>query len=408
MLIFENKSLSLFWMIDSQLNKIKNILACCTFYRCLVAFLAFTFSYLPVFSNSIKSINLYGHSIHLDFAAPEINLKAPLEAIDLTASIGDLKNVNLQKLVYQMDSISVQFGMDDIAYLLFLDKVSKCVYSNILEQGLFKYALLKTKGYRVLLGYSSDYLTVYGHLDFKVHNVAFVNYGKFVFTDLSFLQNLEPCEEILLEASLEGRAITMNDKRPPLFNVLSKQYNIHFEYEGMQYNFEGRLNHSLVSYYRDLPAIEFGQVYLNYQFSEQAKNSLINSLRQATKNMFPSKQIDFLLQFAQTAFLYRTDYESMGMEKFAFPEEVLANQFADCEDKSVLFAYLAKEVLDLPSVALIYYVDNHLNVGVAFNHKSAYNFIYNNQKYLVCEPSGLGFKPGENIYDLNKASIVNW
>lgn len=395
-------------MIVNQLHKILfKFLKHLTLKR-LVVF--YTILFLSAYAGgaSLKSINLYGHNIQFKYDAPNFDFKIPFNSFGLSANIGILKGSNIAGLVSQLDSISINLGLDDISYLLFVDKVSKSVYPDILRQGLFKYALLKTKGYRILLGYSQDYLTVYGHLDFKVHNVAFVNYDKFIFTDISFLQNLEPCEELLLETSLEGRAITMNDNRPPLFNALTQQYDFHFEYEGMQYNFKGMFNQSLVSYYRELPAIEFGQVYLNYKFSEQAKSSLISSLKLATKNMFPSKQIDFLLQFAQTAFRYKTDYESMGIEKFAFPEEVLANQFADCEDKSVLFAYLAKEVLDLPSVALIYYIENHLNVGVAFNHKSAYNFIYNNQKYLVCEPSGLGFKPGENIYDLNKASIVNW
>jgi hypothetical protein len=395
-------------MLDNQLYKISfNASKGLCLKRVVVTFIVFAGS-LPSFGSPLKAIDLYGHTVKINYSAPVIGLKTPLKSADLNTNISILKNSNLTNLVSQLDSISNHFGMDDIAFLLFTDKVSKNVYPDVLRQGLFRYALLQTKGYRVLLGYSYDYLTVYGHLDFKVHNVAFVNYEKFVLTDISFLQNLEPCEELLLESSNGGRAITMNENRPPLFDAITKQFNIHFEYEGMQYNFKGILNHSMVSYYRELPTIAFGQVYLNYKFSKQVESSLINSLKLATKNMFPSKQIDFLLQFAQNAFRYKTDYESMGREKFAFPEEVLANQFADCEDKSVLFAYLAKEVLDLPSVALIYYIDNHLNVGVAFNHKSAYNFIYNNQKYLVCEPSGLGFKPGDNVYDLKKASIVNW
>jgi hypothetical protein len=395
-------------MLDKQQYKIYNQFLRRFVLRCLLPVFVVLACFLPAYCNGNQSINLYGHSVQYNFLAPSIYLNTPFEADGLNATIAIIKSSNINNIVYQLDSISVLFGMDDISYLLFVDKVSETLYDNIFKQRLFKYVLLQSKGYRVMLGYSEDNLTVYGHLDFKVHNVAFVIFDKFVFTDLSFLQNLEPCHEALLATPKGGRAITMNDSRPPMFNAIAKQYRVHFEYEGMQYNFKGMLNQSLVSYYRELPAIEFGQVYLNYKFSDQAQNSLIMELKLATNNMFPAKQVDFLLQFAQAAFIYKSDYESLGMEKFAFPEEVLASQYSDCEDKSVLFAYLAKEVLDLPSVALIYYVDNHLNVGVAFNHKSVYNFIYNNQKYLVCEPSGLGFKPGDNVYDLKKASIVNW
>lgn len=357
---------------------------------------------------SAHTLNLYGHTVSFQYQAPPIKIENPIASHQLHQAVGLLKKSDISGLVEQLDSLSIHYGMDDIAYVLMADKVSKLIFKDHFEALVFKYALLQAKGYRVMLGFAPDFITVYGHLDFKVHNVAFVEYENFTYTDVSFQQNLETCQETLLELPMDGRAITMNETRPPFFNAQTAAYKIHFEYEGMSYDFAGHLNQSLVSYYRDLPAIEFGQVYLNYQLSDPAKLSLVAGLKETTRQMFPSKQIDFLLQFAQTAFAYKKDAAWMGLEKFAFPEEVLANPFADCEDKSVLFAYLAKEVLDLPSVALIYYVDNHLNVGVAFNHKSAYNFIYNNQKYLICEPSGLGFKPGDNVYDVKKASIVKW
>ncbi len=359
-------------------------------------------------SSQIHWVDLYGHKISIAFQKPQRNIAQPLQQAQIENYLNQVSASKIEEVLSQMDAVSQKFGMDDMAYLLFANKVAQKIYPDFYEQSLFKYQLLKQKGYRVILGYSVDFLTVYANLDFKVHNVAFVEHAGFTYTDLSFAQQLETCQEQLFEVPKNGRAVTMNETRPPFFEALSKPYSVHFEYEGMSYHFQGLLNQSLVQYYRELPAIEFGQVYLNYQMSGLSKGSLINALKQATNHMFPAKQIDFLLQFAQTAFPYKKDIDAIGIEKFAFPEEVLANQYADCEDKSVLFAYLAKEVLDLPSVALIYYVDNHLNVGVAFNHKSAYNFIYNNQKYLVCEPSGLGFKPGDNVYDVQKASIVSW
>jgi hypothetical protein len=375
----------------------------------LGAFIVLFFIALQSVANThVYWVDLYGHKVSINFQKPVRQVAQPLQQSAIQHYLAQVSANSLADLLTQMDAVSQKFGMDDMAYLLFAQKVSQKIYADFFEQNLFKYQLLKHKGYRVILGYSEDYLTVYANLDFKVHNVAFVEHAGFTYTDLSFAQHLETCEEQLFELPQNGRAVTMNESRPPFFEALSRPYSVHFEYEGMSYHFQGLLNQSLVQYYRELPAIEFGQVYLNYQMSGLSKGSLVNALKQATKHMFPSKQIDFLLQFAQTAFPYKKDFDAIGIEKFAFPEEVLANQYADCEDKSVLFAYLAKEVLDLPSVALIYYVDNHLNVGVAFNHKSAYNFIYNNQKYLVCEPSGLGFKPGDNVYDVQKASIVSW
>jgi hypothetical protein len=353
-------------------------------------------------------VDVYGHALFLNYSKTIFTISKPITTQNIEGNLQYFNALTIQKLVQELDEQASTYGMDDMAYLLLVKKVSERYYGQTVEAKLFQYVVLKQKGYRTILGFSEDQLTTYAHLDFKVHNVLFVTHQGLTFTDVSFTKNSEPCIESLFEPSKGGRAITMNEKRPPFFNALESKYQIYFEFEGMIYQFQGKLNQSLVAYYQELPDVEFGQVYLNYQFSDLAKQGLIKDLKEATNGMFTSKKIDFLLQFAQHAFVYKADLEAYGSEKFAFPEEILANAYADCEDKSVMFAYLAKEVLELPSVALIYYLDHHLNVGVAFNHKTAYNFIYNNQKYLVCEPSGLGFKPGDNVYDVKRASIVNW
>jgi hypothetical protein len=353
-------------------------------------------------------VDLYGHAISLNYSKVNFRISSPISASNIQQNIQLLPAQNIQGLLEELDVHATAFGMDDMAYLLLIKKVSEKYYGQTVEAKIFQYILLKQKGYRTILGFSEDQLTAYAHLDFKVHNVLFVTHKGLIFTDVSFAKSAEPCIEALLEPSESGRAITMNEKRPPFYNALESKYQIYFEFEGMLYQFQGKLNQSLVAYYKEIPDVEFGQVYLNYQLSDKAKQGLIKDLKSATNGMFSSKKIDFLLQFAQNAFIYKADLDAFGSEKFAFPEEILANDYADCEDKSVMFAYLAKEVLELPSVALIYYLDHHLNVGVAFNHKTSYNFIYNNQKYLVCEPSGLGFKPGDNVYDVKRASIVNW
>jgi hypothetical protein len=398
----------LYYSIENQLNKLFKYIRLVYQKHLLKGIVAF-FCIFSVSSSFGKTeIDVYGHPLFLNYAKIDFTISKPISPQKIEGHIQHLNNLTIQALIEELDAHATAFGMDDMAYLLLVKKVSEKYYGQTVEAKLFQYVLLKQKGYRTILGFSEDQLTTYAHLDFKVHNVLFVTHQGLIFTDVSFAKNAELCIESLLEPSKGGRAITMNERRPPFYNALESKYQIYFEFEGMLYQFRGKLNQSLVAYYKELPDVEFGQVYLNYQLSINAKQGLVNDLKRATDGMFSSKKIDFLLQFAQNAFVYKADIDAYGSEKFAFPEEILANTYADCEDKSVMFAYLAKEVLDLPSVALVYYLDHHLNVGVAFNHKTSYNFIYNNQKYLVCEPSGLGFKPGDNVYDVKRASIVNW
>jgi hypothetical protein len=353
-------------------------------------------------------INLYGHEVEIQFCAPIANSSNLLVKENITEQIKQFEATDLSNLIIQMDNYSSEFGMDDMAYLLFTQKVGRAIFGSNQNTKIFEYTLLKRKGYKILMGYSSDEITVYGYLDFKVLNGTYVTYQGLVYTDLTFDQNLEPCQEQLLENPVGGRAIIINENRAPFYNALEKKYNLRFDFESTTYYYKGIINQSLAAYYRELPDIEFGPIYLNYQLSDKAKNCLVNDIKSDIEGMWPMQQIDFLLSFAQQAIPYKKDIEAIGKEKFAFPEEVLSNNFADCEDKSVLFAYLVKEIYKRQTVALIYFQEHHLNVAVAINSKDGYSFVYNNQKYIVCEPSGIGFVPGENAYDLKKASIVNW
>ncbi len=357
---------------------------------------------------STYEVDLYGHDLTVSVLGFKKSISFPLNEKNITEQFQLFESADLTDLLAQMDNYSAEFGMDDMAYLLFTQKVCKSIFGSNQTAKLLEYTLLKRKGYNILLGYSPEEVTVYGYLDFKVLNTTFINYQGLVYTDLSFAQNMETCEEQLLEKISGGRAILINETRPPFYNALEKKYKLHFNFDNNTYFYNGVLNQSLAAYYQELPDIEFGPIYLNYQLSDKAKSNLVKDIKYDMEGMSPMHKIDFLLSFAQQAFPYKKDMDAIGKEKFAFPEEVLSNNFADCEDKSVFFAYMVREVFQMQSIALIYFQQHHLNVAVAINSKDGYNFVFNNQKYIVCEPSGIGFVPGENAYDLKKASIVNW
>lgn len=355
-------------------------------------------------TSEVHEIDVYGHVFRSKAKLELVKLSYPIEETQVKRSIN---NIPITQLRQEMDAFAAEFQMDDMAYVLFSQKVSRhfCADPNLAK--LLQYQILKERGYKLLLGYNSEQLTVYGYFTYSLANVAEVSYQGQLFYDLSFQQNLALCEEELIEYSNGVQNIEINQHQAPLFNAQQTKYQFSTEYHEKRYEFKGVLNQSLIDYYHDLPSIAFGEIYLNYHLSDLAYKQLIGDLKKAVSNMSGQMQLNFLLHFTQVVIPYQTDKSLHGREKFAFAEEVLGKQAGDCEDKSVLFAYLVKEVLQLPSLALVYVHQNHLNVAVAVNG-SQYNFIHNNQKYIVCEPSGPGLQAGENVYDWKNANLVAW
>lgn len=352
-------------------------------------------------------IDVYGHVFSTKAKVSYPKLRYPISGNQLETLLKVTSKQELVQLKNEMDVFASNYQMDDLAYVLFSQKVASEFFSDPNLAKLFQYQLLKEKGLKVLLGYNEEQLTVYGRFLYSLANVTEVSFHNQQYSDLSFSQNLALCEEHLIEFSGGQKDLEINQHRAPLFDAQKTSYYFKTEFNGISYDFEGTLNQSLISYYRDLPSITFGEIYLNYHLSDAAYKQLIGDLKKAVKKMPNRMQIDFLLHFTQVVIPYKTDKYLVGKEKFAFPEEVLGNKAGDCEDKSVLFAYLVKEVLQLPSLALVYVNQNHLNVAVAVSG-TQYNFIHNNQKYIVCEPSGPGLQAGENVYDWKNANLVAW
>lgn len=373
-------------------NLLKNITLCVIF--CL-----------GYFANAGVVVNYYGHKLTLTWIPESKLICEPFTQNNLNEY---LQQLNLKELVNELDEYSVQYKLDDFAYVQLVKKIAQVHSTNAINQKLLLYKFLHAKGYHVLLGYSNNNINVYGKTNVTLLNTIMVSLNAECFYDLTFSkkEKANKSEILFVNEFKNPRAIVLNEHTPPNLFAQTDKYGLALEYDGMLYFFNGNYNKSLAMYLNDLPDIEFSSVYINYGLSETASKTLKKQLNDAIAGMSFNRALDFILKFTQESFTYKSDV-AYGSEKFAFPEEMLANPYADCEDKSFMFAYLAKEILGLGSIAMLY--KNHINVAIGLNqNEKNYSFTLNNKKYIVCEPTGKGFKPGENYYDINSAKIIAW
>lgn len=111
---------------------------------------------------------------------------------------------------------------------------------------------------------------------------------------------------------------------------------------------------------------------------------------------------EMILNFVQTAFEYKTDDEQFGYEKPMFPDETLNYPYSDCEDRAILFATLARDLLGL-DVILMHY-PNHIAAAVCFNSDvSGDSVVHKGRKYIVCDPTFIGAPVGVTMPGMNNA-----
>ena len=101
-----------------------------------------------------------------------------------------------------------------------------------------------------------------------------------------------------------------------------------------------------------------------------------------------------MLRFVQTAFEYENDETQFGREKPFFAEETLFYQFSDCEDRSVLFAYLVRNLLGLEVIGLDY--PGHIATAVKFSTDIKGDYVeHQGERYIICDATFINANLGQ-------------
>jgi len=167
------------------------------------------------------------------------------------------------------------------------------------------------------------------------------------------------------------------------------------------------VNRNLIEFYNTYPTSEFGNdfmtqwaIYANTPMEQEINKSLYPALREKLKGMDKKESAERLLNFVQTAFVYEYDDKVWGHDRAFFAEETLYYPYCDCEDRSILFSHMIRDLLDL-DVILVYY-PGHLATAVCFDRDVKGDYItLNGRRFVVCDPTYIGAPVGMTMPDMN-------
>ena len=110
--------------------------------------------------------------------------------------------------------------------------------------------------------------------------------------------------------------------------------------------------------------------------------------------MSEEEAADFLLSFVQHAFAYKTDIDQFGYQKCFFIEESIYFPYNDCKDRSVIYAWLVRELLGLKVVGLLY--PGHMTTAVGLRQvaEGQATIMYQGKRYVIADPTYIGASVG--------------
>lgn len=174
------------------------------------------------------------------------------------------------------------------------------------------------------------------------------------------------------------------------------------------------VNENLIAFYNEYPVSYINNdplskwlFYAQAPLSKMAAERMYPVLQKAIAGKSEEDAVNMLLNFVQTAFEYGSDEEIWGHDRAFFADETLYYPYQDCEDRSILFSRIIRDILGLP-VALVYY-PGHLATAVCFNENVPGDYFnVGGKHYVVCDPTYIPAPVGRTMPDMDnsKAKLI--
>ena len=295
--------------------------------------------------------------------------------------------------------LRIQMQLCDWAYLNMIAACAEACLGKGNEARLLTAFIYCQSGYKMRLGMTNDKIcmlyasehAIYGRGHFKVDGEMF-----YPFDDDDEEERMRICGASFPEERPLSLWITAAQRFA--YNGTKARALQASTYEEMKV--EISVNKNLIDFYDCYPPSEVGgdfmtrwAMYANAEMEEAVQKSLYPTLKGILKERSELEATERLLNFVQTAFIYEYDDKVWGEDRAFFAEETLYYPYCDCEDRSILFSRLVRDLLGL-DVILVYY-PGHLATAVCFNGEvKGDHIMLNGRRFVVCDPTYIGAPVG--------------
>lgn len=311
-------------------------------------------------------------------------------------------------LIADCNRLKREMNLDDWAFVMLLDAFTQSVYKGSANEAvMLKAYIMAQLGYDVRLCRLNERKlallmpaneNIYERLALKLEGKSYYLWGDdneyaHIYT---YKENLKEAKRTLSLSVSVLPKITYKASPPRLLRA--KRYP--------DVAVSVTVNENLIDFYESFPITDW-VVYANTPMETHLQQQLLPVLGKAILGKSERDAANLLIDFVQTAFDYQTDDRQFGREKTFFPDELCYYPYSDCEDRSVLYAYLVRQLMGLEVVLLHY--PGHIATAVCFNEAVEGDYVMvKNKKYTVCDPTYIGSAIGHAMPQFKnvKAEII--
>ena len=343
-------------------------------------------------SSDKQMVNFCGQKVYVDKSLKGVCSIGNMRENAIADAYEAMCKVDYKALVDDCRKVKKELNLNDWGIFLFVREASKTLCTDENAAVVMQQFLLNELGYKskmarradrnqMLLFVAAD-CQVYGHPYFTKDGLNYYN-----------LTSNESCQFYMCqEDSPKAKSkLNMQVNHAPALNA-GMVNSVHKNRSG-SVAVSVDVPKSLMEFYGSMPQCDYS-VYVNAEVNPSVASKVLSTLAPLVNGKGEAEAANLLINFVQTGFQYATDQEQFGYEKPFFVEELFYYPYCDCEDRSVLYSYLVRNLLKLDVVLLDY--PNHIATAVCFNENVSGDFVtVGGKKYVVCDPTYIGASIGK-------------
>ena len=339
-----------------------------------------------------QMVNFCGQKVYVDKSLRGVCSIGNMRENAIADAYEAMCKADYKALVDDCRKVKKELNLNDWGIFLFVREASKTLCTDENAAVVMQQFLLNELGYKskmarradrnqMLLFVAAD-CQVYGHPYFTKDGLNYYN-----------LTSNESCQFYMCqEDSPKAKSkLNMQVNHAPALNA-GMVNSVHKNRSG-SVAVSVDVPKSLMEFYGSMPQCDYS-VYVNAEVNPSVASKVLSTLAPLVNGKSEAEAANLLINFVQTGFQYATDQEQFGYEKPFFVEELFYYPYCDCEDRSVLYSYLVRNLLKLDVVLLDY--PNHIATAVCFNENVSGDFVtVGGKKYVVCDPTYIGASIGK-------------
>ncbi len=347
-------------------------------------------------------IRFYGQDLRFYYDPKlKVRLNGSVDAQSISKHWSDMSLADYEPLIQQINAQRKPLGLNDWGYALLVNQLAGKIHPRQAnEQALLSWFVMIKAGYQARIAYDRYRVYLLLPSEQQLFAASYFTFGDERYYAVSFDgKKQKPGRVYTYDGQYPGASKRLDMRLNTVINTARKEQGkvLNFNYKGEKYQIKVGYDRETVQFLNTYPQMDIG-MYFPATVNQATANPLLAQLKPLVEGKSELEAVNLLLRFVQTSFKYKTDDVQFGSENYLFPEETLHYPYSDCEDRSILFAWLVHNLLGLDVVGLDF--PGHIATAVKFSEPIKGDAVlYKGQSYVVADPTYINARAGMTMPD---------